>query len=285
MSDNTTFTTQGGIEVSRVQQNVAEISTEIESIVNGLDTNRGVLLSSTYEFPGRYTRWDIGFLNPSLEFVGRERGFQVNALNKRGRVLLSAVEAALKADTAVQEVVVDGEQGSISGKVRECTERFAEEERSKQPSLFSVVRCLRALFFSTADSHLGLYGAFGYDLTFQFEAVKFNLSRPADQRDVVLYLPDDMIIVDHHGGKAMRVLYEFAVNGASTAGLAREGEAQPFAAAGRVDRECDHQPGEYADVVRKAKQAFKRGDLFEAVASQVGLGGGEGRGREFRTNK
>ncbi len=76
-------------------------------------------------------------------------------------------------------------------------ERFSEEQRSRQPSIFSVIRALIDLFFSKEDSNLGLFGAFGYDLGFQFEHVKLKHARSINQRDIVLYIPDLVISVDH----------------------------------------------------------------------------------------
>ena len=54
---------------------------------------------------------------------------------------------------------------------------FAEEERSRQPSVFSVLRAVSDLFSAPDDRTLGLYGAFGYDLAFQFEAIRRRLER------------------------------------------------------------------------------------------------------------
>ena len=34
---------------------------ELEALVDTLDTNRGCLFESSYEFPGRYARWTMGF--------------------------------------------------------------------------------------------------------------------------------------------------------------------------------------------------------------------------------
>jgi hypothetical protein len=51
--------------------------------------------------------------------------------------------------------------------VRAPSGRFAEEERSRQPSIFSVLRALVALFQHPDEPYLGLYGAFGYDLAFR----------------------------------------------------------------------------------------------------------------------
>jgi len=45
--------------------------------------------------------------------------------------------------------------------VPKSEEYFPEEERSRQPSIFSVVRAIVATFHSEGDPQLGLYGAFG----------------------------------------------------------------------------------------------------------------------------
>ena len=72
---------------------------------------------------------------------------------------------------------------------------FAEEERSRQHSIFSVVRALTTLMGVDDDPQLGLYGAFGYDLTFQFETIALTQRRDATQRDLVLYLPDEIMVI------------------------------------------------------------------------------------------
>src|SRR5262249_53521936 len=134
---------------------------------------------------------------------------------------------------------------------------------------FSLLRAVIDLFSSAEDQHLGLYGAFGYDLAFQFEPLRLRLERPSDQRDLVLYIPDELIIVDHRREQAVRHRYDFEWNGQSTQGLPREGSVQPYVGTERVERTCDHEPGEYAAGVRLARTAFKRGDLFEVVPGQT----------------
>src|SRR5208282_5401440 len=59
------------------------------------------------------------------------------------------------------------------------------------------------------DPHLGLYGAFGYDLAFQFEPVRLRLDRPATQRDLVLHLPDEIWVLDRKREEAVRYSYDF----------------------------------------------------------------------------
>ena len=126
------------------------------------------------------------------------------------------------------------------------------------------------LFGSAEDNRLGLYGAFGYDLAFQFEPLPLRLPRPAEQRDLVLYLPDDILVVDHQRNRAERYRYDIEVpEHGSTAGLPRATECRPYEPDERGVRTADHQPGEYAALVEKAKDYFARGDLFEVVPGQM----------------
>jgi len=263
------FTTEGGIAIQR-EVVARDYNPGDTSLPERLDTRRGVWFSSSFEFPGRYTRWDMGFTDPPVMFSARGRAFTIEALNPRGEVLLPAITEALKRLDAVALGATTSTR--IDGTMRETQTRFPEEQRSRQPSVFSVLRALIALFKSPEDEHLGLYGAFGYDLVFQFEPMKLRLGRPADQRDLVLYLPDEILIVDHMRQQASLYRYEFAVGGKSTAGLPRETPAAPY----RVDpvravksRSSDHEKGEYAKLVERAKESFIRGDLFEVVCAQL----------------
>jgi anthranilate synthase len=261
-----TYRTNGGINVRRIIEGIP-VEDAIEPIIDALDNRRGVLLASSYEYPGRYTRWDMGFIDPPLVLVSRGRRFQFSALNQRGRVLLPAIADVVCSLPAVAES--EARETEITGLIAAPAGRFPEEQRSKQPSIFSVLRTIIELFSSPDDQHLGLYGAFGYDLAFQFEPLRLRLERPADQRDLVLYIPDQLVLVDHRREQAVRHRYDFEVNGNSTQGLPREGNTQPYVGADRVERSCDHEPGEYAAGVRLAREAFKRGDLFEVVPGQT----------------
>src|SRR5499426_4636701 len=97
----TTYDTAGGIRVHRTVEEIP-VANAIEPVVLALDTHRGVLLASSYEYPGRYTRWDMGFVDPPLVLVTRERDFRIEALNERGRVLLPPIASALRASDAVE---------------------------------------------------------------------------------------------------------------------------------------------------------------------------------------
>jgi anthranilate synthase len=263
------YRTEGGIRIQR-EINDQPYRSADNALAGALDTRRGVLFSSSFEFPGRYTRWDMGFVDPPLVFTARGRRFTIDALNPRGHILLAPIAEALGALAATTIEATSADR--ISGEIGETTERFPEERRSRQPSVFSVLRALIHLFASSDDQHLGFYGAFGYDLVFQFEPIKLRLPRPDDQRDLVLYLPDEILIVDHMRQSAAVHRYEFEVGGATTNGLPRTTASDPY----RLDRaantrpsESDHGPGEYAALVERARAAFARGDLFEVVVGQL----------------
>jgi anthranilate synthase len=260
------YVTSGGIVVHRTIENIP-VAGAIEPVIDALDTQRGVLLTSSYEYPGRYTRWDMGFVDPPLALAARDRAVRLTALNERGRAMLPALDAALRSLSAVTWRSTP--EGDLEGVVAAFSTRFAEEERSRVPSVFTVLRAITALFRTDVDPNLGLYGAFGYDLAFQFEPIRVARPRPADQRDLVLYLPDELTIVDHRRERAVRQRYDFEGSGWTTAGLPRTGAARPYRGADRVDRACDHAPGEYADGVRRAQESFRRGDLFEVVPGQM----------------
>ena len=77
---------------------VREVPEEVlEEVVAALGERRGGVLSSGMEYPGRYSRWHLGYVDPCLEIVARGRRISARALNERGRVLLPAVASCLLA--------------------------------------------------------------------------------------------------------------------------------------------------------------------------------------------
>jgi anthranilate synthase len=275
----TTFETAGGVRVTRT---AGPFDPDLLADVSrAVDERRGGVLSSGMEYPGRYSRWHIAYADPCVEIVARGRRIGARALNDRGRVLLPVIGAALRRAgapvdaRAVDNSAVDNRAGDgVEVVIPEPERAYTEEERSRRPTVFTALREIIAAF-GGGDSHLGLYGAFGYDLAFQFEPVRLSLERPADQRDLVLHLPDEIYVLDRKREQATRYAYEFEVDGVSTAGLPRLTEPTSPAGAGRpVSQDLPEQPkpGAYAQVVAEARERFARGDLFEVVPGHVFYG-------------
>ena len=265
--------TAGGVRVTRTAEPFGEQA--LETVCAQVETVRGGVLSSGMEYPGRYSRWHLAYVNPCAEIVTHGRRIRARALNARGAVLLPVLGAALlRVGEAVRAApgADSGPAGQVEVLIPEPDGELAEEDRIRRPTVFTALREVVAAM-AGEDPHLGLYGAFGYDLAFQFEPVQLRRERPGDQRDLVLHLPDELYVLDRKRETAIRYRYDFAVAGASTRGLPRHTPPAPTAAAG------DHaaagpvpagpEPGSYARIVEQARERFARGDLFEVVPSHA----------------
>ncbi|MFI6454634.1 anthranilate synthase component I [Streptosporangium amethystogenes] len=256
------YTTAGGVGIEVTASDVPE--TVLEDVITTLGERRGGVLSSGMEYPGRYSRWHLAYVDPCLEVVARGRRISARALNARGRVVLPAVVSCLlAAGKPVEEPTGD----FVEVYVAESEDILPEEMRSRRPTVFTAIREVIAVF-KGEDEHLGLYGSFGYDLAFQFEPIRQVLPRGTDQRDLVLHLPDRVMVIDRKRETSKEFRYEFTVDGLSTHGLAREGEVVPLPPA-PSELPADPEKGSYAQVVAAAKEKFVRGDLFEVVPGQV----------------
>ena len=273
ISNHIQYRCASGVQVRRLTSQL-DYASAIDQLADSLDESPGVLLASSFEFPGRYTRWDIGFVNPPLKITGKNKSLEIAALNVRGEILLPEVHRALQNCAAIASM--DAQQQSILVTVSDDPEEFTEEMRSRKASLFSVLREIVSCFSSPKDPYLGLFGAFGYDLTFQFEDVMRHQTRSDEDRDLVLYLPDQIIVADHRIEKTFSYSYEFVCRAwdsekfsETTGGFRRSGPRAEYVPATEVEKDCDHIEGEYAQQVGKALDYFRRGDLFEVVPGQV----------------
>ncbi|QBR84292.1 anthranilate synthase component I [Legionella israelensis] len=258
--------TSGGVNISITQEKLI-YGQAIESLIDKLDAHQGALFASSYEYPGRYTCWDIGFFNPPLVIECRQKKIRIKALNSRGKILMQIISPLLHGLNMA--VLVSESQENCELEILTSESFFSEEERSRQPSVFNVLRELIAFFKSPDEPYLGVYGAFGYDLIFQFEALHKHQVRDMEQRDMVLYLPDEIYVVNHRKEEAFIRRYEFEYGNKTTAYLTREGTGYPYHSEDKPTKKADHEVGEYARIVELAKERFACGDLFEVVPSQT----------------
>ena len=232
-----------------------------------LDKHRGVYLSSGYEYPGRYSRWDIVCIRPPLEIIGFQRDVTFRPLNERGVRLNHMLAKVLQQHPHWESFHEEG--GTLQGRLRPMSGVFSEEERSKQPSIFSVLRALIAEFRNAADDKLALAGAFGFDLLFQFEPIPLRLPRDT-RKDLQLFLCDDIIYMDRKRETIDRYSYDFEYEGLSTSGLERTGETVPRTPKRKPAAiTSDHTREEYMANVEKVRQGMARGDYYEVVLRQA----------------
>lgn len=262
------YTTRSGIVVTRSQSRVP-FKRGLQHLLRELDQSRGIYLSSGYEYPERYSRWDIAALHPPLEIIARGREIDFNALNLRGEMLTPMLAAVLGSHPHWESLERRG--SSLHGSLKPLPALFPEEQRSKQPSVFSILRTLVEEFRNEKDSRLSLVGAFGYDLLFQFDPITLKLPR-GDQKALHLYLCDDIHFMDRKREVIERYQYDFDYESLSTLGLARASERiEPVPAPAGIPHEIvsDHVPQEYMDKVETVRAGMKQGDYYEVVLRQT----------------
>jgi len=142
----TRFLTKGGVHMTRTEASV-DCTTEVEKIVDALDEHKGLLMMSTFEYPGRYTRWKTAFVDPPLQFESRDLTGNITALNPRGRVLMEALKDWFDAKGDLFDKVDAVSQDHLRVSVRPSNEKFTEEQRSRQPSIFTLVREIIACLY------------------------------------------------------------------------------------------------------------------------------------------
>ena len=130
------YETKGGISVTR-QRRPIPYADAVVSYVEKLDERRGAVFSSNYEYPGRYTRWDTAVVDPPLGISSFGRDVWIEAYNERGEVLLGFVTERLK---TVRELELGASTARrLDLKVKLPDRVFTEEERSKMPTVFTVL--------------------------------------------------------------------------------------------------------------------------------------------------
>src|SRR5579862_4391322 len=261
------YTTSSGIVVERTISKVP-YHRGLRALMHKLDTQRGIYLSSGYEYPERYSRWDVASIAPPLEIVAVDRDITFHPLNARGAALNRILDPALRPHPHWESFELA--EGAIRGKLKPLPELFPEEERSKQPSAFSVLRALLDEFRHPLASRLALVGAFGYDLLFRFDPIRTKLPREG-VKDLRLFLCDDIYFMDRKKEQIEHYQFEFTRGEETTRGLKRDAERikRPAKKTARGEISSDHTPAEYAAKVETVREGMRRGDYYEVVLRQT----------------
>src|SRR5262245_14679102 len=110
------YTAVGGVRVER-RATELPFASALDGLTPRLDYRRGALLTSSYDYPGRYKRWTLGFADPPLGIESRGAGFTVTAYNQRGTLLLAVIRPRLAAHPDVASL--EGSATRLEGTLRE----------------------------------------------------------------------------------------------------------------------------------------------------------------------
>ena len=266
------FRTKSGINISR-NVKYLEDERDITSIIEKLDTKYGVYLSSGVEFPDRYSQWDFCIVDPPLMFTGSYRELIIEALNQRGELLLGFFKSLFTKNEDF-ELVKDSKE-LIKIKIIENNKIFMEEERSLQPSIFSPLRKIIEEFEGIQDQHLGLYGAFAFDLIYQFEKPKEKIPRLEKTNILKLFFPDEIFIFDRRKEVMIRYNYSFFSDRVFGGDLNnnnlknfKENNLNIDNSMVENNIELDISDESFNDMVSIAREAMRKGEIFEVVLSR-----------------
>ena len=265
------YSTPSGILVERTFSKVG-YEKGLRELLHKLDTQRGIYLSSGYEYPERYSRWDVASVAPPLEIIAADRDIKLNPLNSRGEVINRLLEPVLRPHPHWESFELLN--GIIQGTLKPLPELFPEEERSKQPSAFSLLRALLAEFHGPLAGRLALVGAFGYDLLFRFDPIQTKHPR-SGVKDLHLFLCDDIYFMDRKKEQIERYRFDFT-RGQDGSEVTTRGLPH---AARRVKQSkkkptpgpivSDHAPAEYAANVETVREGMRLGNFYEVVLRQT----------------
>src|ERR1039458_3919853 len=130
------YTTPHGIQVTRTASKT-NFRKGLQHLLRDLDQHRGIYLSLGYEYPGRYSRWDIASTRPPLEIIAYDRRVEFRPLNARGSRILRLFDGLLAGHPHWESFGFEGE--TLAGRLKPLPAPFPEGERSKQPSAFSIL--------------------------------------------------------------------------------------------------------------------------------------------------
>jgi anthranilate synthase len=157
----------------------------------------------------------------------------------------------------------------LRGALKPLPALFSEEERSKQPSAFTILRAMIQDFRGPLSGRLALVGAFGYDLLLQFDPIKLKHER-SGVKDLHLFLCDEIYFMDRKKEQIERYQFDFALGEDTTAGKKRSAARVPKAKKVKpAPITSDHTQEQYMAKVEKVREGMRQGDYYEVVLRQT----------------
>src|SRR3569623_1842831 len=121
-----TISTPSGITISRTISKVP-YQKGLKALLRKLDPQRGIYLSSGYEYPERYSRWDVGAVAPPLEIIAAGRDITFTPLYDRGAALNRMLADVLREHPHWDSFELSSDN-VLRGHLKPLPELFPEEQ-------------------------------------------------------------------------------------------------------------------------------------------------------------
>src|SRR5882757_5491240 len=126
------YRTHGGLEVSRSVEQFTGGASRLDDLIDLLDRRCGVVLSSGTTVPGRYESFDLGFSDPPLRLETAGSIFSLEALNRRGEVLVAFLGDTLREPCVV---ITDRNPARLAGHIVPGAAPVDEDQRTRRSSV------------------------------------------------------------------------------------------------------------------------------------------------------
>ncbi|MBR2069139.1 MAG: anthranilate synthase component I [Candidatus Gastranaerophilales bacterium] len=255
--------TKSKVTITRKETKIDSIK-DILFLVDELESTRGMFLSSGTEYPGRYSRWETGFTSPPVEIIAYMDKVIFKPLNEKGEIIVQIFEKILT--NKAEFNLVKNEY--LEAKINFSNKIFKEEDRSKQPSILTPIRILLDAFKYNIKDALGFYGAFGFDLLFQFDKIELVNKRNPDTPVIRLFFPDKIYTYDRKKEECILSEYDFSYENLTTEGIEIPKikplkDQSEITIQGEINSNITDE--KYASMVERAKEKMRAGDVFELV--------------------
>lgn len=204
----------------------------------------------------------IGF-DPLLKITGKNEDFQIELLNNRGKLFF---EQSSEQDFAKITDFQKTEQ-KITAKIKKEQNIDLEENRSKKHTIADSLRIILDKFKTEQKTFLGLYGAFAYDFVRLYEDLP-DLAQDQGDPDFCFYLYDSFLYFDHIKQEAEIVFYREQEIENDLIQFVQNNDQQKTVFEIKNSK-FDLDQKDYEDLVKKAQQLAKQGDIFEVVFSRT----------------
>lgn len=215
-----------------------------------------------------YGRLSLIGIDPALEIIGKNNQFEIKILNERGAAYLAQLsDEDLEICDSFERL-----DGGIRGVIEKEDGEIEESQRSKRKNIALIIRLLLDKFKQDEREFIGLYGAFAYDFVRLFEDLP-EILEDEGVADFRLCLYDSFVFFNHLMQKAEVISYRNDELEAHKAALdlehlvnsdAEEGSSYKISGA-----EFDMDRDSYMNLVKKAQDLAKEGELFEVVFSNT----------------
>lgn len=249
--------------------------------------SKNCCLLESREYLAGSSALSFGTSRPALYITGRGNRFEIRALNKTGKRMISYLTFDRGRFSFCQ--TVDFNPDYIKGTIKKPDKLVDEQTRLGCTNQMDVLRAVAFAFHLASKPFrvtCGLLGALSYDFIDQFEKLPANESDMLNNPDYELYFADNIFLMDHQNNQGYIVVNCIITNGDPEQVITEARDCfdyyeniarlttprQKKSKSSEIDLSepsTDTNQSEYENMVRAAQKHIIDGDIFQVVLSRT----------------